>query len=344
MKAVFIASLTNTSASGRQRLWAMHACGVETIVINKDDWAPKWLKSMLINKLKISKLLTNKKLAKEILRIVTSTNPQIVWIEWCKEIPKITLDQLKLLPNKPLLISFIDDNPWGKRISDVWMWQEYFKNIPLFDWHVVKRESDIANLKKYGGNNCYIWEGGIFSPLFRMPTEDIVIKYPVSFVGTCFDGREKLIGYLLDNNIPIHVFGNRWLERTNLPKKYPANFHNAVEGQAYVDVIWSSQICLGLVSDSNEDQWTMRTYEVPGCGKPLLAVATNVHKILFDEFSETLLFNSYEDCVQKINFLLSNIEVTNEIGEQLSNKLIASNFTLSNCMNKCLKEILNTGK
>ncbi len=344
MKILFIASLNNPSASGLQRLWAMRACGLDVLVINKDDWASNKIKSIITNKFKLASLLCNKKFATHILELVKTTSPDIVWFEWCKELPKATFYALKGLPKKPLLVSFTDDNPWGKRTSDVWMWRNYFKCIPFFDIHVVKRDSDIEHIQQLGGTNFYKWIHGIYTPLFKPanPPKDVI--YPVSFVGTCMDGREQLIGFLLENGIDIHVFGNKWRQRSQLPLKYPNNFHAEVECEAYVNVIQQSSICLGLVSHSNEDEWTMRTFEVVGCKKLLLAENTPTHNYLFSENVDKVLFDTYEDCLQKLTFLQENLDTTLALASDIYASFLLNSRTLDKSMFDFISYINNKKK
>jgi spore maturation protein CgeB len=333
MKAVFVASLKNSSASGRQRLWAMQQCGVEVTVIDRNKYGKGKIIGRLAKAFRVSRLLLNSHLQDAIYECCQSVQPDLVWFEWAKELTPELLRNIKNIQSKPLLVSFQDDNPWGSRGNDVWMWNNYFKIIPQFDIHLVKRHGDIDNLNRLGAKECYMWKHGIYGPLFHYSKNTNEIKYPVSFIGTCMDSREELVGYLLDNNVPIHVFGNRWEQRSNLPNRYPDHFHSAVEGEAYVDVIRSSGICLGLVSHSNLDEWTMRTYEVPGCAKLLLAEQTKAHQKIFgDAFSDKILFSSSKECLERIEYFLSNESECSSIGIGMHKRFLDNNWTLDACM------------
>lgn len=332
LKILFIASLGDISASGWQRLWAMEQCGVEVCVINKYDYKPSFLIDKLTHFFKFSRLLISKKLEKKIQLTLKEFKPDILWLEWPKEVNSSLLLRIKNnMPNLSL-VSFIDDNPWGKRKDEKWMWSNYFETIPFFDIHIVKRQGDIDNLRRLGEKFCYLWDHGIYTPLFKPPTPDYPIKYPVSFVGTCFDGREKLIAYLLENKIDIHVFGANWHKKSNLPQRFPNNFHPYVSGQAYVDVIWASGICLGLVSHSNEDEWTMRTYEVPGCSKLLVCESTPTHQQLFSKYHHSLLFTTKEQCLNSLQYFLACGTEADAIAKKIFNDFTNDNKTLDNCM------------
>lgn len=338
MKLVFVGSLSNISASGRQRLWALEQNKINVTIINKDLYHKgKWV-NRFIRLFKLGSLLVNKKLEKDIFECCEKVLPDIIWVEWPREITALLLIRLKNISSNSFLISFQDDNPWGKRKKDFWMWNNYLKNIPYFNLHIVKRKSDIENIKLLGGKQCYMWKHGIYSPLFNTSEFIPEIKYPVSFVGTCMDEREVIIEFLLVNNIDIHIFGNKWKERTDLPIRFPNNFHAVVEGSEYADVIKHSQICLGLVSQSNLDEWTMRSYEVPGCSRLLIAQDTNEHQKLFEGFIEDVLFNSNAECLERIKYFLKNKIECSIISKQINKRMDDNGNSLSIRMSVFLEE------
>jgi len=342
MKILFVANLKNPSASGRQRLWALQQSNATISVFDKSRYPSKLgrFSGPLAKILKQPSLMNDDKSSgKELVALAKQVNPDVIWIEWATNLRPKILNELRLLASHPLLISFQDDNPWGERHGDKWMWKNYFNVAPLFDLHLIKRESDIMNLTQLGAKEFRLWKHGVYSPLFRPLAEPAIKKYPVSFVGTCIDGRVELIEYLLINNIDIHVFGNRWSQRSNLPKRYPANFHPPVEGEEYASVIHHSQVCLGLVSHSNKDEWTMRTYEVPGSAGLLLAERTSVHQTLFEEGKEMAFFLTKDECVEKLHNLLADPKLCFDMGRQAYQKCKDSRFTLEEEMQHLLNEI-----
>ncbi|QMU27429.1 CgeB family protein [Adhaeribacter radiodurans] len=342
MKVIFLASLRSSSASGRQRLWALQQCGVNVSIIDKDNYSSKLgrLAGYLGKLCQSPKLLYNtSKLQQDLINFTMQIKPDVIWLEWAKELQPAVLMQLQKLRPRPFLISFQDDNPWGDRRTDSWMWRDYFRVIPNFDMHLVKRPIDIKNLNLLGAKSCRIWRHGLYKLLFYPPSININKIYPVSFVGTCMDQRVELIKYLLEHKLPVHVFGNRWDQRSDLPMRFPANFHPAVEGEQYAEVIRKSQICLGLVSHSNHDEWTMRTYEVPGCAGLLLAERTPTHEELFLEGKEAVFFSTPQECASKLLDLLKEPELCRSIGEAAYQKCLLNNWTLEGQMQELLYDL-----
>lgn len=346
MNVLFVAALNSISASGRQRLWALQQCGMDVTVINKDEFPSvfgKWA-GRAAKLLKQPRLSSDTKLLESVLtKTALEIRPELIWMEWPKEFQPATLQYIKKqLPNS-ILISFQDDNPWGERTSDQWMWKDYFTCVPFFDWHIVKRTSDVTHLTALGAKKMTLWEHGMYSPVFY-PDASAEKKYPVSFVGTCMDQRVEFVEYLLEKGVPIHVFGNRWDSRSTLPKRFPHYFHKAVVGDAYADVIRQSNVCLGLVSHSNQDEWTMRSYEVPACAVLLLAERTPVHENLFEEDVTGIFFSNKEECANKLLALVQDENKCRKMGLASYDSFVKKKYSLVNRMKHLLNEGISIAK
>lgn len=341
VKALFVGSLEQEGCSGGQRLWALRENGVTVAVLDKSRFRKKqsrW-QGLLAKALQQPQMLWQAEaLRDEFLKQCRDFKPDLVWIEWPREFSRSTLEAARKLLPEATFLSMQDDNPWGLRAGDKWMWRSYFSIVPLFDLHLIKRVEDAANLKVLGATACRLWQHGVYPPLFY-PKPDTEKIYPLSFVGTCMDGRDELIGALLEAGIEIHVFGTHWEKRSKLPQQFPGNFHPAVRGEAYAEVIRQSQVCLGLVSKSNQDEWTMRSYEVPGCGGLLLAERTPTHETMFVEGLEATFFSSPAECIQKIRLLLQDLPQCKVLGEAARKRFIEQGWTLEGRMRDLLNEI-----
>jgi len=86
---------------------------------------------------------------------------------------------------------------------------------------------------------------------------DIAKKYKVSFIGTAYPERMRIIRKLEK----IEVFGDYW-------HGFAKRSHNPVYGEEYVKIINGSMINLNLQAkiSVDADAPTMRTFEIAGCG------------------------------------------------------------------------------
>ena len=71
------------------------------------------------------------------------------------------------------------------------------------------------------------------------------------------------------------------------------------------DTLRKYRIQLNIMRPHNLDSHNMRTFEVPGIGGIQLAPDTKEHRLFFEADKEIFLYNTVEECVNKINYLLS---------------------------------------
>lgn len=342
-KVVFIAELSVTTCSGAQRLWALEQCGATVTAIDIKRYrnafghiGGNWAR--LTRRFEL--LYDQDRLESDIVDACARTSAEWVWFEWPRSFSPNFLRRLKALVPEATLISFQDDNPFGTRAGDRWQWRSYFRCVPLFDLHLVKRPSDVENLSRLGAKQCRLWMHGIYRPLFRPPTGDGKKIYPISFVGTCFDDRAELFEHLIGRcNLPVHVFGSHWRRRTSLPRRFPSLFHGEVTGESYADVIRGSGACIGLVSTSHHDEWSLRTFEIPGCATAFIAQRTPLHERLFRENSEALLFSSPEDCALAVRGLLDDPKRASDIGNAGFQRCVAENRFIDTRMRELVLEL-----
>jgi hypothetical protein len=343
--AVFVGELEYATSSGVQRSWALETSGVQVTNIDATNYrSPNGRLRSACARLtkKFHLLYDQERLEANILAACAATSPEIIWFEWPRSFRPDFLQLLKSTYPASTLISFQDDNPFGARHSDAWQWRNYLRCIPLFDLHLVKRQTDLESMRDHGARHTRLWIHGVYPPLFHPPTNRRPKIYPVSFVGTCFDDRAEFFDFLIGHcKLPVHIFGSHWQRRSELPRAFPTLFHSEVHGAAYVDVIQQSIICLGMVSKSNHDEWSLRTYEIPGCAGMFLAQRTPTHETLYTEGKEALFFSNANECADAIRHLLLEPERADRIGSAAYARCVADNRFLNVQMSALLMELAN---
>ena len=264
-----------------------------------------------------------------LLALRDQMTPDIVWMEWPRVFRRDTLDRLRAAWPHAIFASFQDDNPFGDRAAERAYWALFVANIPFFDLHFVKRPADIVEFTKRGARRVALAMHGVYEPLFRpRPEGDAAKDYEVSFVGTAMDHRVDHISELLGTHrLPVDVFGRKW-HKTAGRWRHFSRFHPPVAGQAYVDVIWRSAISLAFVSSSNHDDYTMRTFEIPGAGGFLLAERTPKHCELFEEGKEAEFFASPAECADKARFYLKNPALCSQVAAAGRARCVRSDYFL----------------
>ncbi|EKD28511.1 MAG: hypothetical protein ACD_79C00287G0018 [uncultured bacterium] len=139
-----------------------------------------------------------------------------------------------------------------------------------------------------------------------------------------------LIELIKKTNIKLWVRENQKLEKMyeDYKNKFPKNFQylkpitkmfpdrcqGPVFGKDMYEVLQNSKICLNIHTDMAIDcVGNMRMFEATGAGTCLLTDTGINMKDLFNENSEVVTYSSVDECIEKMNFLLNNEKIRQEI-------------------------------
>ncbi|MEM7063173.1 MAG: glycosyltransferase [Cyanobacteria bacterium P01_B01_bin.77] len=263
---------------------------------------------------------------RELLEYVKEQLPDVVLIWRGINVIPDTLKKIKLAGVRHLSSYNHDDFtgptvgapvPWHHRR----LWRLFLRCAPLYDSHFVKRQSNIEHLHQLGAKQVFtmpMW----FVPELHTPAQfdqadakryetDIV------FVGHYEpDGREQSIRALMSSGLKVKLWGGRYWTRAVLGDLYddlapvvPA------EGEKYAKALCGAKICLCFLSKMNRDTYTRRCFEIPACGRLMLAERTDDLMRFFKEDEEACFFSSDEELVRKAKWLLDNPNIRKSIAQ-----------------------------
>jgi len=276
-----------------------------------------------------------------VLSLGDQEEPRLAWFEWPRYIKIPTLLKLREAWRRTTFVCFQDDNPFGTR-PEKRLWKLFKAAIPYWDVHLVKRASDVVNFSRAGGRDVRLFRSGYFEPLFEIDQPPAPRDGTV-FVGTALDDRVPIIEELiLSRGMDVRIFGRggKW-ERTRLAKYRPDLLGPQLFGNDYVKAIRDHRICLGFVSRSNLDEYTMRTFEIPAAGGFLLAQRTAAHTSFFKEGVEAEFFSSVGECAKKIEYYLGHEEERRRVARQGTLRCRRSGYGLRSSMRSALIELLD---
>jgi len=344
MKIFFSGCIASSAMSGWQRFHALKDLGHQVIPFEQSDFLNRAslkrpLRFMLRRFYDQSVLDA---FNRDILEALVRSRPQVAWLEWPMVLSRETLvEAARRLPGC-WFVSFQDDNPFGSRAGEHERWRLFLEAIPQYHLHFVKRATDVCEFQRRGAKAVRRFMHGFYEPLFRpIPVESIpeVMRQDVSFVGSPLDHRVGVISELLSRHrLPLRVYGDRW-HRTSSYYRHRACFRSAAFGDDYVRVICGSRICLGFVSSSNLDEYSMRTFEVPACKGFFLAERTPTHQELFVEGKEAEFFSSADECADKIRFYLENETVRARVAGQGYRRCVDSGYNLHKRLAEAVDQI-----
>lgn len=149
-------------------------------------------------------------------------------------------------------------------------------------------------------------------------------KYQVTFIGAAHGDRKEKIRKLKDSGINIECFGYGWANGPLDAEKIPQIFNNSI-------------INLNFANSSGENQIKARVFEVTGSGGFLLTENAKNLNSYFNN-NEIIIFDDMDDCIDKINYYLDNLDKRDFIVEKSFNKT-ANKFTYVNKLSKILEYV-----
>lgn len=222
-------------------------------------------------------------------------------------------------------VSYNNDDPFGPHVHGnvpwhhhfLWYW--YIKCLPFFCYNFFFRDINCLEAKALGASHAEV-----LLPYF-MPWKDRPVQLSaadhqryetdVVFVGHYEpDGREDCIRALVSKGIRVKIWGGHYWSRSVLGDLYdrlapivPA------DGDAYAKALCGAKVCLCFLSKLNRDTYTRRCFEIPACGKVMLAERTDDLMQLFKEDEEACFFSSHEELVRKAQWLINNPDIRERI-------------------------------
>jgi len=145
--------------------------------------------------------------------------------------------------------------------------------------------------------------------------------------------RETGVDPKLIFGVSSHVNGDYFLTRKPLKKLFPSSRFNrpVLSGQDYYKLLAESNIVLNLHRDEDADIGNIRCFEVTGVGSCLLTDHGEALKEFFDTENEIVTFESIEECIEKVNFLLENPEERERIAKNGQLKTLKMHTVTHRC-------------
>lgn len=272
-----------------------------------------------------------RRLNQDLLVMAANYRPDVIWFDKALFVWRETVAKLRAMGI--FTAHQNDDNPFGDRI-EAGFWRLILAALPEYDLHLLTRESSLADYRKAGARDVYLFYPA-YEPVLHFPPpagwSDADRTIDVSFVGYPHDDRPQFLYQLWKRYgilTQIWGWGERKWKRT-LPKEaIPVLLQGGtLSYDQYRETVWRSRINLGLVSHSNRDEYTGRSFDIPACGGFLLAEDTPGHRALFHDGEEAVFFRSIEDCAEQIKKYLADESARSRIAEAGRRRVETSGYS-----------------
>lgn len=282
-----------------------------------------------------------KKINSNLFSYIEKSSPDVILFWRPRHILPSTL--LKIRKKGIPVISYNNDSPFPsakfKYFNFFSHWFLYLSCVPFFDINFLYRNSDLIKAKNYGSNYNFLLMSYFLPWLHKkisLNKKDL-LKYrsDVVFIGHFEpDGRDQAIAYLISKGVSIRIWGptKSW----NLSKVIDFPVFPAL-GSEYTKALSAAKICLCFLSKKNNDTYTRRCFEIPACGKLLLAERTKFLSELFVDNKEACFFSSKEELLLKIEWLLNDSRAREKIANAGMKKVISAGHDVYSRANRFLK-------
>jgi spore maturation protein CgeB len=253
-------------------------------------------------------------LNRDFLQLAKETKPDLIWVDKGIFLRASTLQTVKQII-KTQLMHLVPDDPFGHNRKG---WRVFYKAIPEYDLHFVKRPYNIAEYKNLGAKKVFEYDHSYDNVVHRpvtLTTEADKQKYKaaVGFVGTYEFQRADSICYLIENGVSVAIWGECWHKYKHWNKIKAYHRGGEMFGDSYAKVLCGMDIALHFLRKANRDAQDSRTFEIPACGTFMLAERTYKHEQFFEDHKEAVFFDSKEDLLQKVRYYMQHEEERKKI-------------------------------
>lgn len=196
-----------------------------------------------------------------VLRCVKNESFDLIWVGGGHLVGPALLRRLR--NHAPILLNYNPDNPYVAR--DRRLWETFKRAVPEYDLVVTPRKTSAPAAAEHGARRVMFafFAADELSCLSasKVAGDWSLKRTEVVFVGTWMPERGAFLTELLDQGVPLQIFGQRWKRAPEYRRLRTAVVPGAVWGRQYADVIARSKIAIALLSEGNEDLHTTRSTE-----------------------------------------------------------------------------------
>ncbi len=239
------------------------------------------------------------KINKRLIDYLSKNKPDIILVFKGMEINTMTLSKIK--NQGILLVNYNPDNPFifsGRGSGN----SNLKKSLTLYDFHLTYSQEVMGQFCQMGIRSFLLPFAFHNEKSHREIAEehDEIVK--ICFVGNADIHRAKFINSLATKGVEIDVYGSGW---NTFAMNESINLGPFLWGAAFFEKINKYRGQLNLMRVHNLNSHNMRSFEIPGNLGIQIAPRTLDHVNFFDDGEDIFLFDDIDECVEKINYVLS---------------------------------------
>lgn len=325
-KILYIGSL-DAGQTSLERMKAMEDLGHAVTGININRPIHSWKRQLarLLRRMGWQPDLVG--LNRDIRHVVSARSFDLVWVDKGVLVRPSTLRFIKRQQPDCVLAHLNPDDPFGAYRNG---WGVFLKAIPFYDCHFVARTQNVEEYSRLGGRNVMPYDRSfskvLHRPLALTPGEAHKYQVAVGFIGSHAPVRAGMIAHLIQNGIPVAVYGDGWADKAFWNIIRPHHRGPSRYGDEYVKTVNGMGIALHFLRHENRDEQDSRTFEIPACGAFMVAERSPKHEEFFRENEEAVFFDTAEKLLEKVRYYLARPEEAKRIAAAGRQRCVVSGY------------------
>ena len=252
-----------------------------------------------------------------------------------------------LLSHCSRIVNYNCDDPFGGRDHN--KWNLYLRSVPYHDLTIVMRDLNIKEAQAAGAKRiARVYMS--YDPVVHFPVDPNEIERSrlaseVVFIGAWMPERGSFLLRLIEEGVPLAIWGPRWQKAPEYARLRPAIRGSAMLGADYVKTIRCAKIALGMLSKGNRDEHTQRSVEIPFIGgAAFCAERTKEHEAMYSNESEAAFWSSPEECAAKCKELLGDSRKRKALVQKAHARVVALGLSNDDVMRALVEALGRTDR
>lgn len=274
-----------------------------------------------------------------LLTTIRASHPDVVLAFKGMEVLPDTLEMIRQMNNRPLLINWNPDNPFDSAPSN--SSPDLLNGISLYDVYFIWDRDLFGPLREVGARQVeylpFGYDPAAHFPVELAPAERDQLASDVCFVGGYTRQRADLLAQLMHHRVGI--WGPNW---EHLPTGHPVE--NALRGGFTHGVRMSrvfsaAGVVMNFVRPQNKQAHNMRTFETPATGALMVSTRTRDQLRWLPEDEAAAYFESPRKMVETVDAYLSEDERRRQVAAEGTRQIMAGKHTYDDRMRQVVATI-----
>jgi len=185
--------------------------------------------------------------------------------------------------------------------DDSWRFKEHSKLYGRFFDYSITTDKNAYFKYKQNKIDAILSNWGCPNKWLNKTKNSSKCKYDITFIGSSYMGRDKIVNKLFKDGFKINCFGFGW-------KNKPVKSHR------FSKILNNSKICINFSrSRKNVFQTKARIFEITGSGSLCITEKSKDTNKFFQNNKELVIFNNYNELKNKISYYIKNPKLRDKI-------------------------------